>query len=207
VVIAAAGPPVSRGAGQRLARSELSKPIYHPSRPLLDRLAGLIGSWLNRLYSAGSSFPGGWWGVVALAALLVAVLVVVIIRIGPVARAHGRAGPLASSAAVLRAADHRARASQLALAGDYSGAILECVRAIAGQLEERGLLAPRIGRTADEVAEEAATALPADASALRAAARLFDDVCYGERPGTQAGYAQVRDLDVRITAARPVRPA
>jgi hypothetical protein len=45
-------------------------------------------------------------------------------------------------------------------------------------------------------------ALPAEAAALQDAARLFDDICYGERPGTAAGYAQVRDLDTRLQSAR-----
>jgi len=38
-------------------------------------------------------------------------------------------------------------------------------------------------------------------------ARLFDDVRYGQRPGTAAGYQQVRDLDAAIQAARPVAAA
>ena len=63
------------------------------------------------------------------------------------------------------------------------------------------MLSPRLGWTAAEIAAEAAQALPADASALHQGARLFDDICYGERPGTAAGYALVRDLDQRIIAA------
>nr|WP_262401822.1 DUF4129 domain-containing protein [Actinomadura sp. CNU-125] len=41
------------------------------------------------------------------------------------------------------------------------------------------------------------------ADALRAAVRTFDDVWYGDRPGTADGYAQVKDLDDRLRAARP----
>jgi hypothetical protein len=91
--------------------------------------------------------------------------------------------------------------------GDYSGAILECVRAIARQLEERGILAARAGLTADEIADEAGRVLPGDADALRAAARLFDDVCYGQRHGTQDGYQRLLALDARITAAQASQPA
>ena len=65
------------------------------------------------------------------------------------------------------------------------------------------VLSPRAGRTANEMADEAAAALPADASALRSAARLFDDICYGDRPGTAAGYALVQELDQRISASVP----
>ena len=103
----------------------------------------------------------------------------------------------------MSAAGHRQRAGELAAAGDYSGAILESVRAIGRELEERGVLDPRLGRTAAETAGESARALPGEAAALRDSARLFDDVCYGGRPGTADGYAAVRDLDARIAAAGP----
>ena len=65
------------------------------------------------------------------------------------------------------------------------------------------MLTPRAGRTANEMAEEAGAALPAEAGALHGAALMFDDICYGERPGTREGYALVRELDTRIRAAAP----
>jgi hypothetical protein len=74
-------------------------------------------------------------------------------------------------------------------------------------LEGRGVLPPRPGRTASELAAEAARALPATAVpggaiALHDAARLFDDVRYGGRAGTRHGYELVRDLDSAIMSAR-----
>ena len=66
---------------------------------------------------------------------------------------------------------------------------------------------PRLGRTANEIAAEAGLALPAEAAALRDAAQLFDDICYGERPGTPAGYALVHDLDTRLQSAHPAEPS
>ena len=92
----------------------------------------------------------------------------------------------------------------MAAAGDHAAAIIESVRAIAVELEERGVLPPRVGRTANEFAAEAAQPLPGHAAGLREAARLFDDVRYGERAGTAAGYQQVRELDVAIRAAKPL---
>ena len=53
------------------------------------------------------------------------------------------------------------------------------------------------------MAAEAGAALPAEAGALHGAALLFDDICYGERPGTPAGYALVRELDTRIRRPGP----
>jgi Domain of unknown function (DUF4129) len=195
-------PLVSRRTGQELARSELSKAIYHPHESLAHRLLDAINRLLNDLYTAGQSFPGGWWSVVALAALTALAVSLVLARVGPLARAHREPGQLAIGGQPLSAADYRRRAAGLASAGDYAEAILEAVRGIARQLEERGVLSPRLGRTADEIAVEAGLALPAEAAALQNAARLFDDICYGERPGTAAGYAQVRDLDTRLQTAR-----
>jgi hypothetical protein len=61
---------------------------------------------------------------------------------------------------------------------------------------------PRPGRTASELAAEAALALPGSGPGLREAARLFDDVRYGGRSGTLAGYQRVADLDTSLAAAR-----
>ncbi len=145
--------------------------------------------------------------MVALAALTALAVALVLARLGPLARAHRDTGQVPSGGQPLSAADHRQRAARLAGAGDYAAAILEAVRGIARQLEERGVLSPRLGRTADEIAAEAGLALPAEAAALHDAARLFDDICYGERPGTADGYAQVRSLDTRLQSARPTEPS
>jgi Domain of unknown function (DUF4129) len=204
---AAAGtgrPAIGRHAAQRLARAELSKAIYHPHESLARRILGLLGDWLDRLFNAGNAAPGGWWAPVALAAIAVIVIAVVMTRIGPVARRHRRGDHPIPGAGPATAREHRARAELLASGGDYAAAILECVRAIARQLEEQGVLVPRVGWTADEIADEAAQALPGDADALRDAARLFDEVHYGQRPGTPDGYERLRALDARI-AARAAR--
>jgi len=198
---------VSRRAGQKLARTELSKAIYHRHESLAQRLLDAINRLLNDLYTVGKSFPGGWWSVVALATLTALAVALVLARLGPLARARREAGQQAAGRPPLSAADHRQHAAQLASAGDYAAAILEAVRGIARQLEERGVLSPRLGRTADEIAAEAGLAQPAEAAALHDAARLFDDICYGERPGTADGYALVRSLDTRLQSARPAEPS
>ena len=195
-------PVVGRRAGQRLARTELSKTIYHPQQSLTERAVHFVLGWLGRLFRAGQGLPGGWWGSVALATVLVLLVMAVLARTGPVARARRRqAGP--GAAAVARTArDHRETAARLAASGDYAAAICERVRAIAAELDERGVLMPRIGRTADEFAAEAARALPPHAAELLGAARLFDEVRYGRRPGTRPGYDRVTALDTRIGAGR-----
>ena len=194
-------PVVGRRAGQRLAQTELSKAIYHPQPSLTDRAAHFVIEWLTRLYRATQALPGGWWGFVALAALAALLVAVVLARIGPVARARRRDPEPGAAAAARTARQHRNAASRLAEAGDYSAAICEGVRAIAAELDERGILMPRIGRTADEFAAEAGLALPPHAAGLLGAARLFDEVRYGRRPGTRPGYDRVAALDASIAAS------
>jgi type II secretory pathway pseudopilin PulG len=197
---AAFSPDISRGPARQLARHELARSIYRPSA--WQRIVNAVQRWLNSLF--GSAGPGrsGWWTLIVL--IIVAVLVVsaVIFWIGPAGRARRQRAAAVLTGEHLTAADHRRRAELHAQAGDYAAAIIDRVRAIAVELESRGVLTPRPGRTASELAAEAAAALPGSATALREAARLFEDVRYGGRAGTQAGYEQIRDLDARIQAAR-----
>jgi Domain of unknown function (DUF4129) len=198
------GPGIGRKAAQQLARAELAKPEYHHHVSPLEAVILAVLHFLARIVNAASgAVPGGWWALVALAALAVIATAVVLNWIGPLARAHRGSGPLASEGGARTARDHRQEAQRLAGAGDYTAAIIECVRAIAAELEERGMLPPRIGRTADEFAAEAGRALPAHADALRDAARQFDEIRYGQRPGSRAGYERLSELDRRIMAGAP----
>lgn len=198
------GPAVSRAAGQRLARGELSKSMYHPGVPLAQRIAGWIGRAIDRiLNSAGVAGPGiSWWAVVGLAALVVLTVAAIMFWVGPVRRSARRAAAVLPAGQQLSARDHRQRAERMAAAGDFTGAVIESLRAIAAELEERGVLPPRPGRTADELAAEASAALPGHVAGLRQAARLFDDIMYGGRDGTADSYRRLHDLDAGIRAAR-----
>jgi hypothetical protein len=206
-------PLISGRAAQRLARAELAKPVYHPQPALTARLLHWAEVWLGRLFRAAQGLPGGWWAVITLAVIAVVVAAIVLARIGPVARSQRAARALAPPGRALSAGDHRTAAGHLAGAGDFAGAICESVRAIAAELDERGVLRPRTGRTADEFAAEAGRALPPYATDLRGAALLFDEVRYGQRPGSRPGYERVAELDTRIMAsagrrapAAPVAP-
>ena len=196
-----AADPIGRAAAQRLARQELTKAIYHPHQSFLGWVAGQLDRFFN---TANGAVPSGWWALVALVALAVIIAALVLARVGPVARSGRRtgSGPI-SDASPLTAHEHRELAISLAAAGDYSGATLEYVRAIAAGLEERAVLAPAPGRTADELAAEAGRLLRAHAEALEMAARLFDDVRYGGRDGTPEGVARLRDLDAAVRASSP----
>ncbi len=86
-------------------------------------------------------------------------------------------------------------------------AIIERLRAIAVDLEAREILLPVPARTAMELATEAGAAFPAEATSLASAARLFDDVRYGGKAGTDGGYDRIRALDIRLRAAHAIHPA
>jgi hypothetical protein len=202
------GPFIGRQAAQRLARAELSKPIYHQHLTLEQLILRFLTAFLSHLFGRATAVPGGWWGLVALAALAVICVAGVLAWTGPVRRRHRGARPLAAPGRARTAREHRQAAAQLAQAGDYAGAIAEAVRAIAAELEERGALPPNTGRTADEFAVQAGQLLPGQARGLAEAAALFDEVCYGRRPGSQAGYQHIRELDAAVMAAAPrVSPA
>ena len=209
---AAAGgiPLVGRREAGRLARAELAKPVYHPQPSLTQRVLHALASGLGRLFRAAQGLPGGWWAIVTLTGVAVIVASIVLARIGPVARAQRRARQLTVPGRMLTASDHRTAAARLAETGDYAGAICERVRAIAAELDERGVLRPLTGRTADEFAAEAGQALPPYAADLRGAAVLFDEVRYGQRAGSRPGYERVTELDTRIRASagrRAMAPA
>jgi Domain of unknown function (DUF4129) len=194
--------PIGRIPAQRIARQELASGIYsHHSF-----WQWLLGE-LRRLYNdVGNAVPGGWWATVSMVALLVIVVAVVRALIGPVGRSRRQpAAALLGGARTMTADEHRDRAQRQAADGDYSGAIVEQVRAIAAGLAERELIVPGPARTADELASEASKLFPGSAAGLAGAARLFNDVCYGARMGTPDGYARVQRLDEELTnAKRPV---
>ncbi|WP_330296661.1 DUF4129 domain-containing protein [Streptomyces sp. NBC_00503] len=204
---ASPAPPVTigRDAAREAAAQELSKPMYHQNDPglfqrALDWFWDKVGSLFDH---ASASTPGGALGLVAVAVFAVLVLAALWWRLGAPKRAAGAAGTLFDDG-VRSAADHRTSAEALAAEGRWNEAVQERMRAVVRSLEERTLLDPRPGRTADEAATEAAVSLPAHEAALRAAARTFDEVTYGARPANGAMYATLRDLDLDLTRTKPL---
>lgn len=185
---------IDRDAAHEAAQRELSKPIY-PRPSLSDRLTEWLDELLYRLIMKGSSIPGGWF-TIALLALLVVVAFVVAVRIARrTMRTNRGAGQGLFGIHELSAAEHRSTAEGHAAQGNWAAAIRHRLRAVARQLEEIGVLNPVPGRTANELARDAGELLPGSASDLRRAATVFNDVTYGERPGTEAEYRMVADLD------------
>lgn len=203
--------PVTRDGARDAARDELSKGIYQAERPSLvmqaiDKLLTLIQEGLNK---GSQAAPGGVWGLVILALLVVIVVVVVRLKTGPLARRVRVGDPFGGFARPVTPDEHRRRADEHAAAGRFAEAVRERLRAIIRDLEERAVIEPRLGRTADEVAAEAGAVLADVAADLHRAARLFDDVWYGKRPATASMDADLRAIDRRVRAARtsPARSA
>jgi Domain of unknown function (DUF4129) len=196
--------PIGRDPARRLAQEELSKPIYRQTS-ILRSVEHAIQSVFD---GASRVTPGGWWTVVALATLTVVTGSVVAVRLGPLAQSARRAASLLEPGiSPLTARQLRDAAEAAAAAGDYGTAILQRLRAIAVACEERGILVPAAGRTADELAAQAGMSFPGYARDLAGAARLFDQVRYGARTGTREGYEQLRDLDVALTRLGPALAA
>ena len=99
------------------------------------------------------------------------------------------------------AEDHRKAAAQFAADGLWAEAIRERLRAIARELEQRGVLDPRPGRTAAELSREAGAQLPGLADELRTATSIFDEVWYGSRTATAADEELLRRLDARVAGS------
>jgi hypothetical protein len=196
--------PIGREAAQRLARDELSKPIYHQTS-LSQDISNWVSSVLNRLFAGVSSVtPGGWWTVVALAALAVAAVALVLARLGPVARSGGRRPARDPRSRVMTARQLRESATASAAEGDYAAAIVARLRAIAAACEERGILIGNAGQTADELAARAGERFPGYAAELAAAASLFDQVLYGGEAGPRDGYERLRRLDDALAGLQPL---
>lgn len=186
---------IDRETARAAAAEELANPIY-PKASLSDRISRWLNDLLNRIVDSGSALPGGWLTIVVLALLVLAAL----IAAARVARRAlgGRVGERLYDGRVLAAAEHRIRAEQSAARGAWATAIRQRVRAIGRQLEEGGVVNPVAGRTATELACEAGRALPGFGDELNSAATVFNDVTYGQLPGTEDEYRRISDLDDRL---------
>jgi hypothetical protein len=194
--------PVTREGAQHAAQHELSKAIYHRnSDPLAVRAVRGFGHLIDRALNAALKHaPSG-----SLDALAVVVIVFVVSAVGLIVWRVGLPRRSASQGAVLAsgrpssAADHRTLSEHAADRADYHTAVIERMRAIARELEERSVLDARAGRTATELAREAGRVLPNAGGALGSAADVFNAIAYGE------GAADASDVEVMVIADDLVR--
>ncbi|PVC95422.1 hypothetical protein DBP19_11320 [Streptomyces sp. CS090A] len=197
-----------RVPAREAAESELSKPMYHENDPnILQRGLNHFWDWVAGVFDAAAgAAPGGPAGLAVLALILIGLAAALWWRLGTPQRSSRTPEALFESDGPRSAAQHRATAEAHAAALRWTEAVQERMRAIVRSLEERALLDPRPGRTADEAATEAGRALPGHATRLRSAARDFDDVTYGGRTAGQPTYLALRTLDTELDEAKPVLP-
>jgi hypothetical protein len=199
VITAIGGPPVSRDGARAAAQRELSKGIYHRyDEPWPLRVYRAIEHFIGRLANdVGKHAPGGGAGAVVIVIVLVVLLAFLRWRLGPMQRARRQPGMFLADTQT-RAEDHRREAASAAGEGRWADAVIARTRAMARELEERGVVDVRPGRTADELAAEVARAHPSAGPSVRAATEVFDDVAYGGRPATAASYEVVVRADQAV---------
>ncbi len=202
---AAGGGLPGRDQARELARTELSRKAYADAQPpaLLRLVRYVLEQFQQLVSSASSAIPGGPVGLVLLALLIGGLIAVIVVRLRP---ATGRAtsAALLFEGTSLTAPQHRQRADAAAAAGDFAEAVRERLRAVVRELESRGVLDPRPGRTADEVAGEAGSVVPALAGPLRHGATVFDEVWYGGRVADAGSYQVLVELDQTVRTSRLV---
>lgn len=198
------GGDLSRDAARRLAREELSRKEYADARPplLVRVVTRMVRAVMDAFNSASTHVPAGRAGLLLLLLLLLGAVGVLLVRLRP-ARSTRRA-ELFGGGLLLDADQHRRRADELAARNEWALAVRERLRALVRELELRGVLDRRLGRTAGEVAAEVGAQVPALAADLHRAAVLFDEIWYGGRPAGAASYAGMVEVDRRVCEARRV---
>jgi hypothetical protein len=185
---------IDRDTARDAAQRELDKPIY-PKGSISQRISEWIHELLYRIIEKGSSMPGGWLTITVLVILAIAAVVVAVHIARRTIRTRRDGDYQLFDAGQLTAAQHRAIAERFAAEENWTAAIRHRLRAVARGLEESGTLDPAPGRTANELAADAAERLPALAAELSRSATAFNDVTYGERPGIPAAYQLIVYLD------------
>ncbi|WP_326596970.1 DUF4129 domain-containing protein [Streptomyces sp. NBC_01803] len=204
------GPPlvIDREPARDAAERELSGQRYaeHEPGPIRRAWSWLWEQLFGALENAAFNTPGGWLGLLIIVAVTVGLIIALRLRLGGLRTARsagpGRAGAVFTDRP-RTAAEHRAAAQEHAAAARWAEAVRERMRAVVRDLEERALLDPRPGRTANEAAAEAARPMPALTGELRSAAATFDAVTYGGLPAGPDDYARLADLDTRLRRAKP----
>jgi len=194
---------IDREAAHEAALRELNKPVY-PKASLMDQLGDWINELLYRLLLKGSQVPGGWLTIIVLAIIVVIVIIVAIRIIASTMRTNRGGRYELFGPTELSAAEHRATAEQYAARAEWAAAIRHRLRAVARQLEETGTLDPVPGRTAGELARDAGLAIPALVNEFTRSAKAFNDVTYGELPGTPQAYQLIVDLDEHLRSRTAV---
>ena len=198
-------PPVLPGAdeAQRWAAEELAKPEYRDAAPSwLDSLWRNFLDWLQSL--DGSPGEAGPVPSPVIALVIAAIIAAAVILARPRLNARVRqARDVFERETVLTAADYRNRAETAAATGQWGDAVVDRFRAMVRSAENRTILDPQPGRTADEAANALSVPFAGEAGRLARAAATFDGIRYGSRAACSADYQDMVALDAALDATKP----
>jgi len=198
-------PPVLPGAdeAQRWAAEELAKSEYRDAAPSwLDSLWRNFLDWLQSL--DGSPGEAGPVPSPVIALVIAAIIAAAVILARPRLNARVRqARDVFERETVLTAADYRNRAETAAAAGQWGDAVVDRFRAMVRSAENRTILDPQPGRTADEAANALSVPFAGEAGRLARAAATFDGIRYGSRAAGSADYQDMVALDTALDATKP----
>lgn len=199
-------PPIdpSGEEGRTLLRDELQKLPYQERKSLIDT----VTEWLADRLETVAGDAAGSVAKVVLFLLIAALVALIIFAAARVTRSRRTRSDSATGDLVLdeddvTADEYRERARAADSRGDHDAALLDWFRAIARASDERALLGDAPARTAHELVRALAPFFPTESTALRHAGDAFDDVRYGGGQAGAARSAAMRDLDARISDARP----
>ncbi|KRE78051.1 MULTISPECIES: DUF4129 domain-containing protein [Micrococcaceae] len=201
----AAEPPVRPGAGEarRWAEEELAKREYRDAAPSwLGTLWRNFLDWLQSLDGSQGDAAPVPSPVIAL--VIAAIIAAAIILARPRLHARSRqARDVFEREPTLGATDYRARAEAAAAAGKWGDAVVDRFRAVVRSAEDRAILDPQPGRTADEAARALSVPFNSQSGRLARAAATFDGVRYGNRAADSGDYRQMVELDTALDAMKP----
>lgn len=187
---------IGRDEARDLAERELTQRVYADAQPSWwERASTWVWEQFNELLGKASGAVSGVGWLVLLALVVAVIIIVIAVRTGRIERQRKAASTDVFSGHVMTAAEHRDLADRAASEGRWDVAVRESFRSLVRRMEERGTLETRAGRTADEAAREAGRHFPALAAELRSSADSFDEVAYGDRPGTADAYQQICAVD------------
>ena len=162
---------------------------------LSDQLSQWLDEILYRLIMKGSSIPGGWFTIAILALLVVAAFVVAVRIARRTMRTNRGNGRGLFGTHELSAAEHRATAQAHAAQGNWAAAIRHGSERWPVSSRRPDCSTRSQGAQPASSPTTPANCYPSFSADLRRAATVFNDVTYGEQPGTEADYRMVADLD------------
>ena len=202
----AAEPPVLPDAGEarRWAAEELAKPEYRDAAPSwLDTLWRNFLDWLQSL--DGSSGDAAAVPSPVIALVVAAIIAAAVILARPRLNARARKDrDVFERETAMSAADYRTRADAAAAAGNWGDAVVDRFRAVVRSAEDRTILDPQPGRTADEAARALSEPFGSQSGRLARAAAVVDRIRYGNRAAGSADYQEMAGLDAALEAMKPI---